>query len=321
MDCNKPDMQQEKIRITADASADGSRLDAFLAGLMDDTSRSRIQLLIKEGGVLLNGKAESPSRKLRAGDEIVYSLDALRNDILPENMNLDVLHEDRDIIVLNKPAGLVVHPDPHTRNGTLVNALLAHCNDEYQLMMDDDARPGIVHRLDKDTSGVLVVAKNPAACSRLKEDFKEHKVRKIYLAVVSGCLSERSGEIRLPIGRHPRIKTRMAVVDEGGKEAWTEYRVAAERENVSVVKVRLHTGRTHQIRVHFSHIGHPVLGDAVYGGGRMNCGMKVQRQMLHAWRLAFNHPASGKKMLFTAPLPVDFTEILEKLECRLDKEG
>ena len=306
-------MQEEKIQIRVDEANAGKRLDVFLAEMLTGLSRSALQRLINLGRITLDGHAFSPSCKARAGDTMEFSPECLERRPLPENMALDIIYEDEHIIVIDKPAGMVVHPSAHDRSGTLVNGLLSHCSDEdFQEMLDEDERPGIVHRLDKDTSGLLVVAKNKNASERLKADFKEHRLSKTYLAIIAGRLEDLNGDIRLPIARNNGNKTRMCVSD-AGRDAWTEYRTVAFKNGASVVKIRLHTGRTHQIRVHFSYLGHPVLGDAVYGlkPGKEPC--HPPRQMLHAWKIAFRHPASDEKMQFCAPLPQDFLDTLAAL--------
>lgn len=303
-------MEDEKVQIIIDDAHVGCRLDVVLAKMLPQLSRNAIQRLIRSGAITVCGANFSPSQKANAGDVIEYPENALADDIVPENADLDVLYEDQHILVLNKAAGMVVHPNAHEKNGTLVNALLAHCTDDgFQEMLDGEERPGIVHRLDKFTSGVLVVAKNRQACEKLRADFKEHSLQKTYLAIVVGRPENLSGDIRLPITRDPQCKTKMCVLPSG-KESWTEYRTVASKNGVSVVKIRLHTGRTHQIRVHFACMGHPVLGDGVYGIKPEKEPYHPPRQMLHAWKLSFRHPISNEKMQFCAPLPQDFLETL-----------
>ncbi len=306
-------MEDEKVQVILDEASEGLRLDVVLSRLKPDISRNAIQRLIRAGAITVCGEAFSPSRKASAGDVLEYSPEVLQEKIVPEDIPLDILYEDQYILVINKAAGLVVHPNAHEKSGTLVNALLAHCPDvDFQEMMDNDERPGIVHRLDKFTTGVLVVAKNRQASDKLREDFKQHLLRKTYLAIIVGRPEKLSGEIRLPIGRDPVSKSKMCVL-QTGKEAWTEYRTVASRNGVSVVKIRLHTGRTHQIRVHFAAMGNPVLGDMVYGMKPEQEPYHAPRQMLHAWKLAFRHPVSNKSMQFCAPLPPDFLEALATL--------
>ena len=306
-------MENEKVQVSLDETSEGLRLDVVLSRLLPEISRNAIQRLIRSGEITVCGEGFSPSRKASIGDIIEYSSEILQDKIMPEDIPLDILYEDQHILVINKAAGLVVHPNAHEKCGTLVNALLAHCPDaDFQEMMDNDERPGIVHRLDKFTTGVLVVAKNRQASDRLREDFKQHLMRKTYLAIISGRPKCLSGDIRLPISRDPVSKTKMCVLPNG-KEAWTEYRTVAFKNGISVVKIRLHTGRTHQIRVHFAAMGNPVLGDVVYGMKPELEPYHPPRQMLHAWKLVFRHPVSNKSMQFCAPLPDDFLEALAAL--------
>lgn len=303
-------MEKEKVQVILDEASEGLRLDVVLSRRLPEISRNAIQRLIRSGEITVCGEAFSPSRKAGIGDVIEYSSEILLDEIMPEELPLDILYEDKHILVINKAAGLVVHPNAHEKNGTLVNALLAHCPEaDFQNMMDNFERPGIVHRLDKFTTGVLVVAKNRQASDKLRADFKQHLMQKTYLAIIAGRPKCLVGDIRQPIARDPVSKTKMCVMPTG-KEAWTEYRTVASKNGVSVVKIRLHTGRTHQIRVHFAAMGNPVLGDVVYGLKPEQEAYHPQRQMLHAWKLAFRHPDSGKTMRFCAPLPEDFLEAL-----------
>jgi 23S rRNA pseudouridine1911/1915/1917 synthase len=287
----------------AEAAAVGLRLDQFLAASVPALSRVRIQDLIKAGLVTLNGLATKPGARLRAGDAIsLTEPPAAPVDTAAEAIALDVLFEDDDLIVINKPAGMVVHPAAGNWSGTLVNALLHHC--PVLSGIGGEQRPGIVHRLDKETSGCLVAAKNDAAHQALARQFAGREVTKIYLALVAGKLARKSGDIETPIGRHPVQRKKMTVVPEGrGRAAKTSYRVLRELADGTLVACTLHTGRTHQIRVHLKHLGHPILGDEVYGKrGRFS------RQMLHAWRLGFAHPRNGERMNFESPIPPDFVE-------------
>lgn len=278
----------------------GTRLDHFLAEQVPELSRSRLQALIKESHVTLNGSATRPNAKLRPGDRIAL------NEPRPapsgnsaEDIALDVLFEDEDLIVVNKAAGMVVHPAVGHANGTLVNALLHRCG--ALSAIGGIERPGIVHRLDKETSGCLVAAKSDATHQALTKQFAGREVEKIYLALASGRFSRKQGEIETQIGRHPVHRQKMSVVEIGkGRDSRTSYRVLAEVPLGSLVECTLHTGRTHQIRVHLKHLGHPLLGDEVYGK-RGN----FPRQMLHAWKLGFTHPRTGKRMHFVAPIPED----------------
>jgi 23S rRNA pseudouridine1911/1915/1917 synthase len=277
----------------------GARLDHFLASHVPGLSRSRLQDLIKQGHAKLNGLTVKPGARLRAGDSIVLRepppIPAIAE---AEDIALQVLFEDEDLIVIDKPPGLVVHPAAGHQTGTLVNALLHHCQNLSGI--GGEQRPGIVHRLDKETSGCLVAAKSDSAHQVLARQFAGREVTKIYLALAAGRFARRAGAIEAPIGRHPVQRKKMAVV-ERGRTARTDYRVLAEIEGGTLVECTLHTGRTHQIRVHLKHIGHPVLGDDVYGrrGG-------YPRQMLHAWKLGFAHPRTGEPVSFESPVPADF---------------
>jgi len=286
--------------------ASGARLDLFLAAQLPHFSRSRLQQLIRAGAVTVNGKPTRPRDATRNGDVIRISEPPLeKTDIRPEQIPLDVLFEDDDLIVLNKPAGLVVHPGAGHREHTLVNALLHHCRSLSGI--GGEERPGIVHRLDKETSGCLVVAKNDETHRALSAQFADRTVEKIYLALVSGKLRRVSGSINEKIGRHPVHRQRMSVNSKRGREAKTDYRVLAGSHDMSLVQCDLHSGRTHQIRVHLHHIGHPVLGDKVYGAKTARA---YPRQMLHAWRLGFQHPRTGEFKSFEASLPDDFQQMM-----------
>jgi 23S rRNA pseudouridine1911/1915/1917 synthase len=279
----------------------GARLDHFLAAQATALSRSRLQDLIKAGHVTLNGAAAKPNTRLRAGDAIALTEPPpTPTDTQAEDIALDVLFEDDDLIVLNKPAGMVVHPAAGNWQGTVVNALLHHCPSLSGI--GGEQRPGIVHRLDKETSGCLMAAKNDQAHQALAKQFAGREVTKIYLALATGRLRDASGVIEAPIGRHPVQRKKMTVVEKG-RASKTSYRVRAELRAGTLVECTLHTGRTHQIRVHLKHLGHPLLGDEVYG---KRAGF--DRQMLHAWRLGFTHPRTGERLNFQSPIPADFVE-------------
>jgi 23S rRNA pseudouridine1911/1915/1917 synthase len=278
------------------------RLDRFLARELPEYSRSRIQQLIHTGFVRLNSATTRPRQLVRRGDEIeVTEPPPEKIETRPEPIPLDILFEDDDLIVINKPAGLVVHPGAGHREHTLVNALLSY----YPTLsgIGGKQRPGIVHRLDKDTSGCLVVAKNDAAHRELSRQFAERSVEKIYLALVAGRLRKQKGVIEEKIGRHPVHRQRMSVASSRGRAAKTEYRVVRMGNRASLIECRLHSGRTHQVRVHLHHLGHPVLGDKVYGA---RLAKEFPRQMLHAWKLGFRHPRTGEWNNFEGPLPDDF---------------
>lgn len=299
---------------TVPEDAAGERLDAWISGAAD-ISRSRAQKLIEEGGILRNGKPADKKDKVAPGDEITVTLpEPSECNAEPEDIPLDVVYEDTDIIVINKPKGMVVHPAPGNEHGTLVNALLWHCRGNLS-GVGGVIRPGIVHRIDKDTTGLIVAAKNDAAHIFLSEQLKSHGISREYHALVTGGFSSDSGTVDLPIGRHPTDRKRMAVVD-GGRDAVTHYTVLERFGGISYLRLLLETGRTHQIRVHMSHMGHPLLGDTVYGGGKTRfeklhapllCG-----QTLHAKRLTLTHPC-GERMTFECPLPGYFEKLLSIL--------
>lgn len=286
------------------------RLDVFLAGELAQFSRSRLQELIRTEFISLNGKPARPRDIVGAGDVVEVREPAVdKIDNQPEAIPLEILFEDVDLVVINKPAGLVVHPGAGHGAGTLVNALLHHCTNLSGI--GGKERPGIVHRLDKETSGCIVVAKNDETHRALSSQFAERTVEKVYLALVAGKLRRNSGMIDASIGRHRKDRQRMSVSSERGREARTEYRVARGSEKASLVECRLHSGRTHQIRVHLHHLGHPVLGDKIYGA---KLAKNLPRQMLHAWKLGFTHPRTGAPKLFEAALPPDFTAAMKQLD-------
>jgi 23S rRNA pseudouridine1911/1915/1917 synthase len=304
--------------ITVEASRPTERLDNYLRGIFPAVSRGAIQRLIEEGHIRVNGQPVKPTHHPHVGEQIhVHWPEARPAEAQPEEIPLDVLFEDKDLLVLNKPAGIVVHPAAGNEEHTLVNALLHHCKGQLS-GIGGVARPGIVHRLDKDTSGCLVVAKNDAAHTALAEQFAGRTLEKIYHAIVCGEVPRAEGEIRAAIARHPTHRKRMAATDGTGREAWTSYRVLERLRGATLVEAVLHTGRTHQIRVHFQHLGHPVAGDAIYGA-RPNerlaalTGYNAPRQMLHAQKISFLHPRKKKKLTFEAPLPEDFRAALKAL--------
>jgi 23S rRNA pseudouridine1911/1915/1917 synthase len=283
------------------------RLDQFLAKRLPEYSRSRLQQLIRTGFVRLNEQTTRPRQIVRSGDKINLIEPPLEKiETLPEPIPLDVLFEDDDLIVINKPAGLTVHPGAGQREHTLVNALLSHCTTLSGI--GGKERPGIVHRLDKETSGCLVVAKNDIAHRELSKQFAARTVEKIYLALVAGKLRKAAGIIDEKIGRHPVRRQRMSVTSKHGRTAKTEYRAIRSSDQATLVECRLHSGRTHQIRVHLHHLGHPVLGDKIYA---QRFAKNFPRQMLHAWRLGFRHPRTGEWKTFEAPLPDDFATAIK----------
>ena len=291
-------------KITVEHQHAPERLDRFLAGALPAFSRSRLQTLIRDGFVTVNGEPARPRDRVHRADVIEMREPKIAKiEAQPEPMDLDILFEDDDLLVLNKPAGMVVHPGAGNQSGTLVNALLAHCKNLSGI--GGKERPGIVHRLDKETSGALVVAKNDAAHRDLSKQFADRKTGKTYLALVAGTPRKSFGTIDAPIARHPVHRQRMSVAQRAGRPAKTEYRVVRSSADRSLVECTIHSGRTHQIRVHLHHLGHPLLGDKVYAGKRAG---NFPRQMLHAWKLSFRHPRTVEPLSFTAPIPSDFAE-------------
>lgn len=298
------------IELKVEREQAGSRLDRFLALALPDFSRARLQTLIRDGFVRLNGKRPRSRDLVRTGDNVELTEPPLEKiEAAPEQISLDILFEDDDLLVLNKPAGLVMHPGAGHRQHTLVNALLAHCKNLSGI--GGQERPGIVHRLDKETSGVVVVAKNDSTHRHLSKQFAARTMRKIYLALVAGVPRKSQGMIDKPIARHPIHRQRMSIALRGGRPAKTEYRVLRSGGGMSLLECTLHSGRTHQIRVHLHHLTHPVLGDKLYGGKRAGTS---PRQMLHALKLAFHHPRTNELMQFVAPIPADFAEAIGKLK-------
>src|SRR5947207_10561475 len=296
------------IKLTISNEQSRQRLDRILAESLPAFSRARLQTLIRDGFVTLNGKAPRPRDLVRAGDVVELREPELEKvEAQPEQIKLDVIFEDDDLLVLNKPAGIVMHPGAGHQQHTLVNALLAHCQNLSGI--GGKERPGIVHRLDKETSGALVIAKNDATHHDLSSQFAARTMTKIYLALVAGILRHRTGVIDKAIARHPVHRQRMSIARRQGRSAKTEYRVLRSGGDISLVECTLHSGRTHQIRVHLHDLGHPVLGDKLYGGKRAG---DFPRQMLHAWKLAFRHPRSAEQMTFEAPIPRDFAEATPK---------
>lgn len=281
------------------ADTAGLRLDQFLRGQLPELSRAFLQKLIDDGHVTVNNRASKPSYRVRAGDRVGVEIPPPRAlETLPEEIPLDVLYEDADLIVLNKAPGIVVHPAAGNQEHTLVNALLHHCRGQLAGIGGVE-RPGIVHRLDKGTSGCLVVAKTDAAHQSLVGQFKTRGVKKIYRAVCRGVFARAQGRIETIIGRSERDRKKMSALARHGKPAVTDYRVLRQHADCALVELTLHTGRTHQIRVHMAHLGHPLVGDAVYGKS------KLERPLLHAYKLGFTHPRTGQGVEFCAPIPED----------------
>ena len=295
------------------------RLDTFLRSQFPTISRGAIQRLMEQGDIRVDGKPVKATHHPRAGEKIEIHWPAARPATAqPQELPLDILFEDDDLLVLNKPPGMVVHPSAGHEDSTLVNALLHHCAGQLS-GIGGVARPGIVHRLDKETSGCLVVAKNDPAHLALSSQFASRGVEKIYHAIVCGNLMPEQGEVRAAIARHPTHRKRMAVTDGSGRDAWTSFHVLERLREATVVEALLHTGRTHQVRVHFKHLGFPIVGDATYGN-RQNkhltelTGYTAPRQLLHAHKLAFKHPHTGKRMSFEAGWPADFKQVVLSLQ-------
>lgn len=311
------------IEIDFPSGSTGERLDQFIAARIPDLSRSSVHKLIEAGEITVDGVCAKPSLKLRGGEQITVNLpDPEPCEAAPENIHLDILYEDSDVIVINKPAGMVVHPGAGNQCGTLVNALLGHCTDLSGI--GGLLRPGIVHRIDKNTSGVLVAAKNDRAHISLSEQFKKHSIKRIYLALVFGSPKTETGHIESSIGRHPVDRKKMSSKARHGKFAVTHWKVLARYDGVTLLRLRLETGRTHQIRVHLSEGGHPLVGDQLYSaesrlGSIRNTAVRaivknLSRQALHAKTLGFIHPTSGQYMEFDTDLPEDMRRLLQKMD-------
>lgn len=293
------------------ADTAGERIDALLARNVENLSRSAAQRLLEQGDVLVNGVAVRKNYKSAVGDEISVKLPQPEEiELVAQDIPLDVVFEDEDVIVINKPRGIVVHPAPGHSDGTLVNALLFHCGDSLS-GIGGEKRPGIVHRIDMDTSGLLIVAKNDYAHRFLSDQLSDHSLSRVYEAVVYGRIREDSGTVNAPIGRHPTDRKRMAIVARGGREAITHYEVIARYKGFTHIRCRLETGRTHQIRVHMEKLGHPLLGDMVYGRKKAEKGL--EGQCLHARELRFIHPRTEEEIHLRTDLPEYFQNILAKL--------
>lgn len=291
------------------------RLDAYISKQMQDLSRSMIQKLLEGNKINVNGKSEKPAYKVQNGDIIEINIEEPKEvKIEAQDIPLDIIYEDEDILVVNKQKGLVVHPANGNPDGTLVNAVMAHCKDSLS-GIGGELRPGIVHRLDKDTSGLLIIAKNDKAHIQMSNQIKNREVKKTYIALVRGTIAENEATINMPIGRSTKDRKKMAVT-KSGKEAVTHFKVlnryTTDKGSYTLLEIKIDTGRTHQIRVHMAEIGHPVIGDVVYSNGKNEFG--VEGQCLHAKRLEFTHPITGKEMKLEAPLPEYFKNIIEHLE-------
>ena len=306
------------VNLKIDDSLAGLRFDAVVARNADTFSRGHVVDMIRSGRVQVNQTQKKPGYRLKSGDIIIGTLsEPLMPSVSAKTIPLDILHEDRFVMVINKPAGMVVHPAPGSWSDTLVSGLLAHCP-SIEGVGDDVLRPGIVHRLDKDTSGIMVVAKTQGAHEFLKKAFQYRRVEKRYLALVSGEILDASGRVTLPIGRHPVKRKRMAVNFSNGRSTLTLWHKRSQCRGATLVEVELKTGRTHQIRVHFKALGYPLIGDSCYGRRRKKKSEKhlalvekgAVRQMLHAWKIGFSHPWSGQRMYFAAPMAEDMKKIL-----------
>ena len=298
--------------LTTEQCDEGLRLDRFLSEELEDYSRSFLQKLIKEGLVTVAGKPVKANYRLSAGQQLYVQVrEPEEVNIEPQEMDLDILYEDADVCIVNKPKGMVVHPAAGHYRDTLVNGIMYHCKDSLS-GINGSLRPGIVHRIDKDTTGALIICKNDKAHSCIAEQLKEHSITRRYRAIVIGNLSEDEGTVDAPIGRHPTQRKKMAVNRNNGKQAVTHYRVLERFRGYTYIECRLETGRTHQIRVHMASIGHPLLGDTVYGPAKQTF-PSLEGQTLHAMIIGFVHPSTGAYMEFEAPLPDYFAELLQKL--------
>ena len=316
---------KEPLVFVVEDTDQGKRLDAFVASV-SEMSRSAAERLIGEGCVTVNGRTETKKYSVKMGEQVSLFLPcAKETDIVAENIPLDVVYEDEDLLVINKPQGMVVHPAPGNESGTLVNALLYHCGSSLS-GIGGEIRPGIVHRIDKDTSGLLVVAKNDYAHAGLSAQLSGHHIRRVYFALAQGGFREDKGQINLPIGRHPVDRKKMAVLTDtshGAREAVTDYTVLERFGAITFLKLQLHTGRIHQIRVHLSHLGHSILGDPLYHPTLLPFEKKhhalLHGQCLHAGELTFTHPKTGEEMHFSCPLPKDFEALLTILRSESEK--
>ncbi|MBW4844199.1 MAG: RluA family pseudouridine synthase [Lachnospiraceae bacterium] len=301
-------MSQEFVVAPEDA---GVRIDRYLSDQCQDISRSYLQKLLKEESVLVEEKTVKSNYKVNTGDRISLTLPEIREpEIVPEDIPLDIIYEDKDIILINKPKGMVVHPAAGHYSGTLVNGLMSHCRSGLS-GINGVMRPGIVHRIDMDTTGVLIVCKNDMAHNSISQQLKEHSITRRYAAIVHGVLKDDEGTINAPIGRHPIDRKKMSINEKNGRDAITHYRVLERFRQYTYIECQLETGRTHQIRVHMASTGHPLLGDSVYGPAK--CPFRLNGQTLHAGVLGIIHPRTGEYMEFSAPLPDYFEELLRKL--------
>ena len=288
----------------------GKRIDAYISNIDKEYSRTAIQRLIDEGNITVNEKRTKASYKVQVGDIInIEEIEAKEIELEAEEIPVEIIYEDNDIIVLNKPKGMVVHPANGNPNGTLVNAVMSICKDSLS-GIGGEIRPGIVHRLDKDTSGIIIVAKNDKAHINLSDQIKEHEVKKTYIALVRGVVKENAATINMPIGRSTKDRKKMAI-DSKGRNAITHFKVLARSDKYTLLEVNIETGRTHQIRVHLSHIGYPIIGDTVYSNGKNE--WNIEGQCLHAWRLEFVHPGTNKEMKLKAELPDYLIKVIKEI--------
>lgn len=300
-----------EYEFVADETSKGVRIDSFIANSVTEITRSAVQKLIENGNVLVNGKIPAKNYKLRKDDRISITIpDPILPEAVPENIPLEIVYEDRDLLVVNKPKGMVVHPAAGHYSGTLVNALLYHCGESLS-GINGVLRPGIVHRIDKDTSGLLIVAKNDFSHRLLAEQIKEHTFTRKYQAVVYGNFKTDEGTVNMPIGRHPTDRKRMTVTEKNSRNAVTHYKVIDKYNSFTHLELTLETGRTHQIRVHMAHIGHPVAGDSVYGPKKVIT--SLNGQCLHAYYISFVHPRTGETLTFSSDLPDYFTNFLDHI--------
>ncbi|MBQ1640352.1 MAG: RluA family pseudouridine synthase [Lachnospiraceae bacterium] len=301
----------ETVRYDVTTEYVGVRLDRFLTEMDSEHTRSFLQKVITDGGVLVNGKPAKANYKLRLDDVVELDIpEPVELEVLPEDIPLDILYEDADVLIVNKPKGMVVHPAPGHTVGTLVNAVLYHCKDELS-GINGVIRPGIVHRIDMNTTGSLIVCKNDKAHQDIADQIKVHSIHRVYRGIVIGRVRDDEGVIHAPIGRHPIDRKKMAINEKNGKDAITHYKVLQRFERYTYMEFVLETGRTHQIRVHMASIGHPLLGDEVYGPAK--CPYQLQGQTLHAMTIGFKHPSTGEYVEFSAPLPEYFQHLLEIL--------
>ena len=301
----------ETVRYDITTEYVGMRLDRFLTEMDSEHTRSFLQKVITDGGVLVNDKPAKANYKLRLDDVVELDIpEPVELEVLPEDIPLDILYEDADVLIVNKPKGMVVHPAPGHTVGTLVNAVLYHCKDELS-GINGVIRPGIVHRIDMNTTGSLIVCKNDKAHQDIADQIKVHSIHRVYRGIVIGRVSDDEGVIHAPIGRHPIDRKKMAINEKNGKDAITHYKVLQRFERYTYMEFVLETGRTHQIRVHMASIGHPLLGDEVYGPAK--CPYQLQGQTLHAMTIGFKHPSTGEYVEFSAPLPEYFQHLLEIL--------